>query len=205
LGYGLWWAHGTIFGGGPDPPQGKGQFFGGPSKHHDVEPTSSCLLGCVVESPQLVPGYSTLSDYLTSGRWGCIRDSGDSSVLVPLPVAPVQFRKRSTAWSLEGGVALDTLEILQCFRCPQSPRLPSFQFRERKTSCPLPSVVPSSTASGPRAAGPSAAFFVYCGDCARLSYLSHSIRSDDYSIYSLPVVDDFMSRNGTPRYFPPHI
>ena len=86
-------------------------------------------------------------------------------MLVPLPVAPVQFRKRSTAWSLEGGVALDTLEILQCFRCPQSPRLPSFQFRERKTSCPLPSVVPSSTASGPRAAGPSAAFFVYCGDC----------------------------------------
>ena len=123
-------------------------------------PPSSCLLGCVVESPQLVPRYSTLSDYLTSGRWGCIRDSVDSSVLVPLPVAPVQFRKRSTAWSLEGGVALDTLEILQCFRCSQSPRLPSYQFRERQTSCPLPSVVPSSTASGPRAAGPSDAFFV---------------------------------------------
>ena len=22
VGYGLWWAHGTIFGGGPDPPSG---------------------------------------------------------------------------------------------------------------------------------------------------------------------------------------
>jgi len=30
LGYGLWWAHGTIFGGGPDPPRGTGNFLEGP-------------------------------------------------------------------------------------------------------------------------------------------------------------------------------
>ena len=39
-GYGLWWAHGTIFWWRPRSRQGKVQFFGGSSKHDDVGTTS---------------------------------------------------------------------------------------------------------------------------------------------------------------------
>jgi len=53
-----------------------------------------------------------------------------------------------TTLLLEGAVASGTLEVLRCYGCSQSRPTP-FQFRERQTSCPFPSLVPSSAAFGP--------------------------------------------------------